>query len=247
MTAGALMCLASAVAFGAMGILGRLAYDDGVTVGTLLAVRFVAGLPHGAFFGAASVAAASMVPREKRARAVSRVFLGLTIANVVGVPLGTLVGQDLGWRATFALVGVVGLLAVTAVWAFVPAAGPAAVGGGTLGREVRALRHPQVLLSLGAVVFGFGAMFACYSYVTPLMTEVGGFAPATMTLLLAVVGLGMTAGSVLGGRAADRARAASISLSPVTQARPMKSAAGANMTNHAAKNAGPTMWRTISS
>jgi DHA1 family inner membrane transport protein len=146
-----------------------------------------------------------MVPREKRARAVSRVFLGLTVANVVGVPLGTLVGQDLGWRATFTLVGVVGLLAVAAVWAFVPEAAPAAEGQGALGREVRALRHPQVLLSLGAVVFGFGAMFACYSYVTPLMTEVGGFDPATMTLLLAVVGLGMTAGSVLGGRAADRA------------------------------------------
>lgn len=174
-------------------------------MGSLLLIRFTTGLPHGAFFGAASVAAASMVRREKRATAVSRVFLGLTIANVAGVPLGTLLGQALGWRATFAAVGVVGLLAVAAVRAYVPDA--AATGGGraALRSEVGALRHPQVLLSLGAVVFGFGAMFACYSYVTPMLTQVGGFSPATVTLLLAVVGLGMTAGSVLGGHLSDRA------------------------------------------
>ena len=172
---------------------------------SLLAVRFLTGLPHGAFFGAASVAAASMVGRDRRATAVSRVFLGLTIANVVGVPLGTLLGQEAGWRATFAVVGVIGLVAVAAVAAFVPRADPTASGPGALTREVRTLRHPQVVLSLAAVIFGFGAMFACYSYVSPMLTEVGGFSTATVTLLLAVVGLGMTAGSVLGGRAADRA------------------------------------------
>lgn len=172
---------------------------------SLLAVRFLTGLPHGAFFGAASVAGASMVDRSHRARAVSRVFLGLTVANVAGVPLGTLLGQVAGWRATFALVGVVGLFAVAAVWAFVPEAAPAEDGRSALRHEVGALRHPQVLLSLGAVVFGFGAMFACYSYVTPMLTQVGGFSPSVVTLLLAVVGLGMTAGSVLGGRLADRA------------------------------------------
>ncbi|GLZ53830.1 MFS transporter [Actinomycetospora sp. NBRC 106378] len=174
-------------------------------MGSLLVIRFLTGLPHGAFFGAASVAAASMVARERRATAVARVFLGLTIANVAGVPLGTLLGQALGWRATFAAVGVIGVLAVVAVWALVPEAAPTGGGRAALKSEVSALRHPQVLLSLGAVVFGFGAMFACYSYVTPMLTDVGGFAPTTVTLLLAVVGLGMTAGSVVGGRLADRA------------------------------------------
>ncbi|MDL5158552.1 MFS transporter [Actinomycetospora termitidis] len=174
-------------------------------MGSLLVIRFLTGLPHGAFFGAASVAAATMVARDRRATAVARVFLGLTIANVAGVPLGTLLGQALGWRATFAAVGVIGVLAVAAVWAFVPEAAPSGGGRAALRTEVVALRHPQVLLSLGAVVFGFGAMFACYSYVTPMLTEVGGFSPATVTLLLAVVGLGMTAGSVVGGRLADRA------------------------------------------
>lgn len=179
-------------------------------IGSLLAVRFLTGLPHGAFFGAASVAAAAMVGRDRRATAVSRVFLGLTIANVVGVPLGTLLGQAAGWRATFAVVGVIGLVAVAGVAAFVPAAAPAATGKGVLRTEVATLRHPQVVLSLAAVIFGFGAMFACYSYVTPMLTEVGGFSAATVTVLLAVVGLGMTAGSVLGGRAADRAPMATL-------------------------------------
>ncbi|GAA4861133.1 MFS transporter [Actinomycetospora straminea] len=174
-------------------------------MGSLLAIRFLTGLPHGAFFGAASVAAAAMVGRDRRATAVSRVFLGLTVANVVGVPLGTLLGQAAGWRATFAVVGVIGLVAVAGIAAFVPAAEPAATGRGALRTEVATLRHPQVVLALAAVVFGFGAMFACYSYVTPMLTEVGGFSTATVTVLLAVVGLGMTAGSVLGGRAADRA------------------------------------------
>jgi DHA1 family inner membrane transport protein len=190
-----------------MGVfaLGNLLSAVAPDMGSLMAVRFLAGLPHGAFFGTASVAAAAMVGRDRRATAVSRVFLGLTIANVVGVPLGTLLGQAAGWRATFAVVGVIGLVAVAAVAAFVPAAEPTASGRGALRTEVATLRHPQVVLSLAAVIFGFGAMFACYSYVAPMLTEVGGFSATTVTVLLAVVGLGMTAGSVLGGRAADRA------------------------------------------
>lgn len=190
-----------------MGVfaVGNLASAVAPGIGSLLVIRFLTGLPHGAFFGLASVTAAAMVGRERRATAVSRVFLGLTVANVVGVPLATLLGQVAGWRATFAVVGAVGLLALAAVAAFVPAARPIATGKGVLRDEVATLRRPQVVLSLAAVIFGFGAMFACYSYVTPLLTEVGGFSTAMVTGLLAVVGLGMTAGSVLGGRAADRA------------------------------------------
>ncbi|HSK58951.1 MAG TPA: MFS transporter, partial [Actinomycetospora sp.] len=190
--------------------LGNLASALAPGMASLLAVRFLTGLPHGAFFGLASVTAAAMVGRERRATAVSRVFLGLTVANVVGVPLATLLGQAAGWRATFALVGVIGVVALGAVAAFVPAAAPTATGPGALRTEVATLRHPQVVLSLLAVVFGFGAMFACYSYVTPMLTEVGGFSAATVTVLLAVVGLGMTVGSLLGGRAADRAPLATL-------------------------------------
>jgi len=190
-----------------MGVfaVGNLASALAPGMASLLVVRFLTGLPHGAFFGLASVTAAAMAGRARRATAVSRVFLGLTVANVVGVPLATLLGQAAGWRATFAVVSAVGVLALAAVAAFVPAAEPAATGRGALRSEVATLRHPQVVLSLAAVVFGFGAMFACYSYVTPMLTEEGGFSTATVTVLLAVVGLGMTAGSVLGGRAADRA------------------------------------------
>lgn len=187
--------------FAAANLLSALAPE----IGSLLVIRFLAGLPHGAFFGAASVTAASMVAPDRRARAVAHVFLGLTVANVVGVPLGTLLGQAVGWRATFAAVGVIGVLALIAVALWIPDAAPTAAGKGALRGEVATLRRPQVVLSLVAVVFGFGAMFACYSYVTPMLTQVGGFSPTTVTLLLAVVGLGMTAGSILGGRAADRA------------------------------------------
>lgn len=187
--------------FAAANLLSAIAPE----MGSLMVIRFVAGLPHGAFFGAASVAAASMVDPDHRARAVSKVFLGLTIANVVGVPVGTLLGQAVGWRATFVAIGVIGLVAVVAIRFLVPDAEPAAPAKGALAHEVSTLRHPQVVLSLAAVIFGFGAMFACYSYVAPMMTEVGGFSATTVTLLLAVVGLGMTVGSVLGGRAADRA------------------------------------------
>jgi DHA1 family inner membrane transport protein len=173
--------------------IGNLASALAPDMGSLMLIRFLTGLPHGAFFGAASVAGASMVDRSHRARAVSKIFLG------------TLLGQAAGWRATFALIGVIGLLAVAAVWAFVPEAAPAEGGRAALRGELGAMRNPQVLLSLGAVVFGFGAMFACYSYVTPMLTQVGGFSPSVVTLLLAVVGLGMTTGSVLGGRLSDRA------------------------------------------
>ncbi|WP_433787727.1 MFS transporter [Actinomycetospora sp. CA-101289] len=201
-----LVLMALMAVFAAGNVASALA--PGMT--SLLVVRFLTGLPHGAFFGLASVTAAAMVGRQRRATAVSRVFLGLTVANVVGVPLATLLGQAAGWRATFALVGVIGVVALAAVAAFVPAAEPTATGPGALRTEVATLRHPQVVLSLLAVVFGFGAMFACYSYVTPMLTEVGGFSAATVTVLLAVVGLGMTAGSLLGGRAADRAPLATL-------------------------------------
>jgi MFS transporter, DHA1 family, inner membrane transport protein len=190
--------------------LGNLASALAPGITSLMVVRFLTGLPHGAFFGLASVTAAAMVSRDRRATAVARVFLGLTIANVVGVPLATLLGQAAGWRATFAVVGGIGVVALAAVAAFVPAAEPTATGKGALRGEVATLRRPQVVLSLAAVIFGFGAMFACYSYVTPMLTEVGGFSTAAVTLMLAVVGLGMTAGSVLGGRAADRAPLATL-------------------------------------
>jgi DHA1 family inner membrane transport protein len=165
--------------------------------------RFVAGLPHGAFFGAGAVVASSLVEPGKRAKAVSMMFLGLTLANVVGVPLGTLLGQQVGWRATFGVVALIGLVAIAAIAKLVPHQGRPAEA--SLRGELSAFRRPQVWFALAIVTVGMGGVFASLSYVTPMLTDVAGYAPRNVTLLLALAGVGMTIGNLLGGRLADRA------------------------------------------
>jgi DHA1 family inner membrane transport protein len=169
----------------------------------LLAARFLSGLPHGAFFGVGAVVATGLVAPERKARSVSLMFLGLTVANVVGVPVATLTGQHLGWRATFLGVSVIGLLAVVSLALLVPRDGTHAPAAGLRG-EVAALRSLPVWLALGTTVAGFGALFAAYSYITPMLTDTAGYADSSVTLLLALFGVGATAGNLLGGRLADR-------------------------------------------
>ncbi|MEU7425354.1 MFS transporter [Streptomyces sp. NPDC048362] len=170
--------------------------------GSLLAARFVSGLPHGAFFGVGAVVATNMVPPERKARSVSLMFLGLTVANIAGVPVATLVGQHLGWRATFLGVSVIGLAAIASLAALIPHDHAHASANGLRG-ELAALRSLPVWLALGTTVAGFGALFAAYSYVTPMLTDSAGFAEADVTVLLALFGVGATAGNLLGGRLAD--------------------------------------------
>ncbi|MEK2494947.1 MFS transporter [Kitasatospora purpeofusca] len=170
---------------------------------TLAAARLVTGLPHGAFFGAGAVAAAELVAPDRRARAVAVMFSGLTLANVVGVPAATLLGQHLGWRATMLVVVVIGAAGALAIARLVPVLPSPAQSG--LRHELGAFRSGQLWLALATVVFGCGGFFACYSYITPLLTEVSGFATGSVTLVLALFGVGMTIGNLLGGYAADRA------------------------------------------
>ncbi|UWE10029.1 MFS transporter [Actinacidiphila bryophytorum] len=171
--------------------------------GTLLAGRFLAGLPHGAFFGVGAVVAARLVAEDRRARAVASMFLGLTIANIVGVPAATLLGQHLGWRATFLVVTAIGLLSLAALALLVPQQPDEERTG--VGQELRALREPQVLLGLLTAVFGFAGVFAVYSYLASMMTEVTGYADGTVTVLLALFGIGMTLGALAAGPLTDRA------------------------------------------
>jgi len=169
---------------------------------SLLAARFLSGLPHGAFFGVGAVVATNMVAPERKARSVSLMFLGLTVANIAGVPVATLMGQHLGWRATFLGVSAIGLAAIAALALLIPhdhAQAPA-VG---LRRELSALRSLPVWLALGTTVAGFGALFAAYSYITPMLTDAAGYADASVTLLLALFGVGATIGNLVGGRLAD--------------------------------------------
>lgn len=171
--------------------------------GLLFAARVFAGLPHGAFFGAGSLVAASLVEYSRRARAISRMFLGLTIANIVGVPAATLLGQHFGWRSAFWVVAGIGVLSVVAIAVAVPHQ-DTRPSGSRLRAEFSAFANPQVWLSLAICVFGFAGVFASFSYITPMMIDLAGFSPAAVTFLLALFGLGMTVGTVLGARFTDR-------------------------------------------
>ncbi|MFF8656260.1 MFS transporter [Streptomyces huasconensis] len=169
---------------------------------SLLAARFLSGLPHGAFFGVGAVVATGLVAPERKARSVSLMFLGLTVANIVGVPVATAMGQQLGWRATFLAVSAIGLVAIAALALLVPADHGHGDAVGLRG-ELRALRSVPVWLALGTTVAGFGALFSAYSYITPMLTDAAGYAESSVTVLLALFGVGATAGNLLGGRLAD--------------------------------------------
>ena len=184
-------------------IVGNVLSAVAPVFGLMLAGRIVASLAHGAFFGIGSVVAADLVAPEKKAGAIAMMFTGLTVANVVGVPLGTLVGQQIGWRTTFFIVaalGVVGLLGVARLVPDMPKA-----EGVRLRHEIAAFRNVQVLLAMAMTVLGFGGVFAAITYITPMMTHVTGYADGSVTWLLVLFGLGMVAGNLIGGRFADRA------------------------------------------
>ncbi|MGW0942383.1 MFS transporter [Streptomyces sp. NPDC002623] len=172
---------------------------------SLLAARFLSGLPHGAFFGVGAVVATSMVAPERKARSVSLMFLGLTVANIAGVPAATLMGQNLGWRATFLGVSAIGLAAIASLALLVPRTLPGATPATGLRGELAALRSLPVWLALGTTVAGFGALFSAYSYITSMLTDSAGYADSSVTLLLALFGVGATIGNLLGGRLADHA------------------------------------------
>ncbi|MFE1251824.1 MFS transporter [Streptomyces sp. NPDC058735] len=190
-----------------MGLMGLFVVGNALSAlapdhGWLLAARFLSGLPHGAFFGVGAVVATNMVAPERKARSVSLMFLGLTVANVAGVPAATLMGQHFGWRVTFLGVSAIGLAAIAALALLIPHDREHAAAQGLRG-EMAALRSVPVWLSLGTTVAGFGALFAAYSYITPMLTDAAGYADASVTLLLALFGVGATAGNLLGGRLAD--------------------------------------------
>jgi DHA1 family inner membrane transport protein len=168
---------------------------------TLLAARFLSGLPHGAYFGVASLVAASLVGPHLRGRAVSSVMLGLAAAMLTGVPAATWLGQQFGWRSAYWTVAVLAAVTMIAVLAVVPSSPgrPEA----TVRTELGALRRPQVLLTLLVGVVGFGGMFALYSYIAPVVTEVAGLSRGTVPIVLLVYGAGGVLGTTLGGRLAD--------------------------------------------
>ncbi len=188
--------------------LGNIASGFAVNFAMLVGLRFVSGLPHGAYFGVASLVAAGMAGPGGRAKAVGRVMLGLTVATLLGTPLATWAGQLFGWRVAFALVGAIGLLGAALSMILVPHDEPHP-GAGPL-RELGALRNPQVWLTLAVGAVGFGGMFAVFTYITPTLTEVAGLPLRWVPVALAGFGAGMIIGNVVGPRFADRGVAPTI-------------------------------------
>ncbi|MBY5428646.1 MFS transporter [Rhizobium leguminosarum] len=165
-------------------------------------LRFVSGLPHGAYFGVAALVAASMVPAHRRARAVGRVMLGLTVATLLGTPLTTFFGQSLDWQVAFFSVGVLGLLTVVLIWFYVPKDRVSAEAGFL--RELGAFRRPQVWLTLGIAAVGYGGMFAMFSYIASTTTEVAMLPETAVPIMLVLFGVGMNAGNFIGSWLADK-------------------------------------------
>ncbi|WP_129792336.1 MFS transporter [Sphingosinicella sp. CPCC 101087] len=182
--------------------LGNLLSAVSTGYGMLLAARIVTSFNHGAFFGVGSIVAASLVPPHRRAGAVAAMFMGLTIANVVGVPLATWAGEHLGWRAAFWGIAALGLATMAALRLTLPDL-PAPPGANAMA-ELRVLRRGPVVAALALTVVGSSAMFTVFTYVTPILREVTHASLGFVTAMLVTFGIGLTAGNWLGGRFADR-------------------------------------------
>ncbi|MBR0809904.1 MFS transporter [Bradyrhizobium diazoefficiens] len=176
----------------------------------LMAARVLTSLAHGTFFGVGSVVATSLVPEDKRASAISTMFIGLTVATLLGVPFGAWFGLLLGWRAAFWAVTVIGVIAFAVVAALVPGH----VGNGdkpvSLAEEVAVLSRPQVLLGLAMTVFGFAGLFVVFTYIQPILTRFTGFSEEAVSPILLVFGVGLAIGNVAGGKLADRGLAGAL-------------------------------------
>ncbi|SMC53837.1 MFS transporter [Kibdelosporangium aridum] len=187
----------------ALFIAGNVLAAIAPTYGLLMTGRIVAALSHGAFFGVGSVVAASLVAPAKQASAIAMMFTGLTVANVLGVPLGTALGQALGWRSTFWAVAILGVIGLVGIIALVPDLPKDTTTN--LRHELAVFKRPQVWLALAMTALGFAGVFASFTYIAPMMTEVAGFSSGMVTWLLVLFGVGLVAGNLFGGKAADKA------------------------------------------
>lgn len=166
-----------------------------------IVLRFLSGLPHGAYFGVSALVAASLVPVEKRARTVGYVMLGLTGATLVGTPIMAVFGQYLSWRVKFLSVGLIAALTVTLIWLHLPRDQPAE--GASVVRELVAFTHPQVLLTLTLAATGFGGMFAIFTYIASTATEVAHMPVGMTPVIMVLFGIGMNVGNLVGSKLAD--------------------------------------------
>jgi DHA1 family arabinose polymer transporter-like MFS transporter len=168
----------------------------------LLVSRFLAGLPHGAFFGVGAVVASRLADKGKKASAVATMFAGLTIANIIGVPIGTYVGHNFSWRFTFILVAAIGVLTVISLKQWIPYLEPNRSGGFIA--DLHIFQRIDLWLAIAITSIGTGGLFAWFSYIAPLLTDASMFAPGSIPLIMTLAGVGMTVGNLVGGRLADK-------------------------------------------
>ncbi len=185
-----------------MGVftLGNFACAIAPSYNLLFAARVLTALCHGAFFGIGSVVAANLVPRNQRAQAIALMFSGLTLANVLGVPAGTALGQALGWRSSFWAIVPIGVAAAAAVFWLVPTQ---AAGSSRLAHEFRVLRNPRVLLVLAMSVLCSASLFCVFTYIAPTLETVTRVSPHGVTIVLLLFGVGITVGNLVGGALSD--------------------------------------------
>ncbi|AOB29669.1 arabinose transporter permease [Bordetella sp. H567] len=181
---------------------GNLACALAPGYGTLMAARVLTSFAHGAFFGIGSVVATGLVAADKKASAIALMFTGLTLANVMGVPLGTWLGQHFGWRSTFWAVTAIGVVAMIAIALLVPRSRDE--HRAHFAQELRTLVRPQVLLGFLMTVLGFGGVFAAFTYIAPILTQLAGFPDTAVSPILLLFGVGLVIGNTLGGKFADR-------------------------------------------
>ncbi|MBV8046192.1 MAG: MFS transporter [Paludibacterium sp.] len=170
---------------------------------TLVLARVLTGLAHGVFFSVGATIATSLVPRDKAASAIAAMFSGLTVALVTGVPLGTFIGQHIGWRETFLAVAALGLIAFAASWLLVPS-NIARPQPAKLSQQLQVLRQPRLLLVYAMTAIGYGGTFIAFTFLAPILRQISGFGADAVSLVLLAYGVAVAAGNVWGGRLADR-------------------------------------------
>lgn len=190
-------------------IIGNLLSATGPSYELVMLGRIIAALCHGAFFGIGSVVAADLVAPTKRAGAIAFMFAGLTIANVLGVPFGTMLGQATGWRSTFWAITAIGVVAFLGIMLLVPGNLARSTSSGIF-TEFKIFRNPQVWFSMFITILGYGGMFGAFTYIAFTLTGVSGFAATSVPWLLVLFGVGLFVGNILGGKAADRNLAATL-------------------------------------
>lgn len=187
-------------------LMGLFILGNGISVfapnyAVLMGARMLTALTHGTFFGVGAVIASNLVRPDKRAGAVSIMMAGLTIANIIGVPIGTFIGQSMGWRASFAAIAIMGVVALLGILIFIPQIRQAQAS--SIAQQITALIRPRLLLFLLIGALGNAGLFTVFTYIAPLLIEITGFAEPSVTWILVLFGIGVTAGNIIGGKLAD--------------------------------------------